>query len=264
MSDTPNAPHVPDQDHSGEGHRWDQPQAAADYDAAAPVIHPHYLGVQDAVLAAVPFKLDEAFEVVDLGGGSGRLAERILTTFPKCRTTIVDQSPPFLDLARARLAPFGQRANFVLSSIQDEAFLANDLPALAPDLIVSTSALHHLEPAEKQSVYQASYDALSPGGALINGDEFRPENDAEYHRLLDDWGRHMDGALSEGRIPASFREMIATWRQRNLENFGQPRRSGEDCHESITTQVGYLRAVGFSNVEATWQKQLWGVIAAGK
>ena len=54
-------------------YRWNTSGAAEAYDAAAPVIHPFYEKVQDEILDLLPFEAEEAFELVDIGGGSGRL-----------------------------------------------------------------------------------------------------------------------------------------------------------------------------------------------
>jgi len=90
-------------------YRWNQSQAAVDYDAAAPVIHPQYVAVQEGVLAALPFAVEQAFRLVDMGGGSGRLVERVLEHFPRATAVVMDQSEPFLGVAQQRLARFGAR-----------------------------------------------------------------------------------------------------------------------------------------------------------
>ena len=126
--------------------------------------------------------------------------------------------------------------------------------------IVSTSAIHHLEPAEKQALFARCYAALKPGGVFINGDEYRPTTDAEYRTLLENWSVHMYSALDAGRIPISFRETIDKWHDRNIRRFGEPKKSGDDCLETIGTQLGYLRDAGFAEVETIWADSLWAVI----
>ncbi len=161
-------------------YRWNQSQAAADYDAAAPVIHPQYVTVQEEVLAALPFAAEQAFRLVDIGGGSGRLVERVLEQFPQATAMVMDQSEPFLGVAQQRLARFGARASFVKQRLQDDW-----TAAVGPvDAVVSSSAIHHLEPAEKQQLFAKIFAALSSGGVFINGDEHRPAGDAEYLALL--------------------------------------------------------------------------------
>ena len=243
---------------SRTAYRWNTSQAAADYDAAAPVIHPCYEAVQEAVLSALPFAGSDSFQVIDLGGGSGRLAERLLTKFPSARVTIVDPSEPFLGLAQRRLARFGNRVEYAQFRAQEPWEAACE----TPDAIVSTSALHHLDAREKSEIFARCYRTLAPGGTFINGDEYRPPSDVTYREMLQAWGEHMETAAAIGSIPTSFRAMIAKWRQRNLDEFGTERTSGDDCHETIEEQTARLYGAGFREVKTTWQDRLWAVLVA--
>jgi tRNA (cmo5U34)-methyltransferase len=240
-------------------YRWNTSGAAEAYDVAAPVIHPYYEKVQDEILDLLPFGAEEAFELVDIGGGSGRLAERVLERFAGARVTVFDQSEPFLALAERRLARFAPRATIVQSQLQDG--WTTQLKA-SPNVIVSTSAIHHLEPAEKRALYAKCYAALGSGGMLINGDEYRPESDADLRALLDEWSVHMSRAIAEGRIPESFRATLDFWKDRNIKRFSEPKKSGDDCHETLATQIGYLKEAGFKVVRATWAEKLWAVVVA--
>jgi cyclopropane fatty-acyl-phospholipid synthase-like methyltransferase len=242
-------------------YRWNTSGAAEAYDAAAPVIHPYYEKVQDEILGLLPFGAEEAFDLVDIGGGSGRLAERVLEQFALAHVTVVDQSEPFLALAERRFARFAPRATIVQSRLQDD--WAAELKA-SPNVIVSTSAIHHLEPTEKRALYVKCYAALEPSGMFINGDEYRPESDAALEALLEEWSIHMSSAIAEGRIPESFRATLDFWKDRNINRFSEPKKSGDDCHETLATQVGYLNDAGFGEVAATWGEKLWAVVVARK
>jgi tRNA (cmo5U34)-methyltransferase len=240
-------------------YRWNSSAATEAYDAAAPIIHPYYTAVQDQILAAIPYAAEEPFSLVDLGGGSGRLAERVLERFAGAHVTVVDQSEPFLALAERRLARFGERAAVVPSRLQDDwkaKFGA------APNAIVSTSAIHHLEPAEKRELYARCCEALAPGGLFINGDEFRPADDAELLTMYKEWSAHMHNAIAAGRIPDSFRSTLELWQDRNITRFGEPKKSGDDCLETIEAQRGYLCDAGFKKVETVWAAKLWAVLVA--
>jgi tRNA (cmo5U34)-methyltransferase len=254
-------------------YRWNTSGAAEAYDVAAPVIHPYYVKVQDEILDLLPFGADEAFELVDIGGGSGRLAERVLERFAGARVTVVDQSEPFLALAERRLQRFAPRATFVQCRLQDwpgsgvspnredrgEDRVSEKLDY---DVIVSTSAIHHLAPEEKQALYQRCFAALPPGGMFINGDEYRPADDADYLALFQEWSIHMSAAIADGRIPDGFRATLDFWHDRNIRRFDEPKQSGDDCHETAATQIEYLRDAGFADVKPTWSEKLWGVLAA--
>jgi SAM-dependent methyltransferase len=245
---------------SEASYRWNNTDAVVAYDSGAPVIHPRYLEVQTAVLAALPFAAGHPFRIVDLGGGSGRLLQRLLAAFPSAFASLIDQSEPFLALARDHLAQFDGRVAFLQLRLQDDWE-----KAVAPvDGIVSTSAIHHLEPAEKRKLYGRCYTALNPGGVFINGDEYRPSSDSEYLALLEKWGRHMEAALATGAIPESFGHIVAAWTKRNISEFDRPRTSGDDCHETVEAQIQALRQAGFRRAALTWQKDLWGVLVAQK
>ncbi len=242
-------------------YRWNTSAAAEAYDQAAPAIHPYYEAIQDQILDRLPFGPNENFVIVDVGGGSGRLMERILRRFAGARAVVVDQSEPFLAIAERRLRPFGPRATFIQRRLQEDWM--SDLPA-APDVIVSTSAIHHLVSTEKRSLFAKCFAALKPGGLFINGDEYRPADDAEYRGLLEKWSMHMFSAMDAGRIPASFRQTLDFWQDRNIRRFGEPKQSGDDCHETIATQLGYLRDAGFAQTETVWTNELWAVVSASK
>ncbi len=254
-------------------YRWNSSEAAEAYDRAAPVIHPCYEVVQNEILKLLPFDAEEPFELVDLGGGSGRLAERVLERFAGARITVVDQSVPFLALAERRLARFAPRVAIIECRLQDWASRGPVSPRPEDrisarrghvDVIVSTSAIHHLEPAEKRALYRACFTALAPGGMFINGDEFRPADDAAFLALLEEWSTHMRAAIANGDIPESFANTFDQWHDRNIRRFGDPKKSGDDCLETLDAQMSYLRDIGFRDVECPWAAKLWGVIVARK
>ena len=95
-----------------------------------------------------------------------------------------------------------------------------------------------------------------------NGDEFRSESDENLLAELCRWAEHMHANLEAELIPKVFTEMIAKWKRRNIDEFGSLKQSGDDCHETIDTQVGYLREAGFARLSIEWRKEMWAIIAA--
>jgi tRNA (cmo5U34)-methyltransferase len=244
-----------------QNYRWNTSDFAVGYDASAQTVHPHYREIQDAILAGLSLASDATSLVVDLGGGSGRLVERVLDRWPGASGLVLDQSEAFLALAERRLARFGPRAACVKARLQD------DFPSLLPQqpaAIVSMSAIHHLEPAEKQDVYRRCHEALVPGGLLLNGDEVRPAADDAYLAELQAWADHMLRSIAAGAVADVFHPALHTWIERNVSRFGQPKHSGDDCHETIQTQLDYLRSAGFDSADCPWHKALWAVLRAVK
>src|SRR5687768_14482553 len=101
-------------------YRWNISEFAVAYDRAAEQVHPYYLELQDAILRDLSFPPNANGLIVDMGGGSGRLMERVLEKWPQMSGMVLDQSEPFLALAERRLARFGSRASCVKARLQDD------------------------------------------------------------------------------------------------------------------------------------------------
>lgn len=242
-------------------YRWNVSEFAAGFDAAAEHIHPYYLALQDQMLAMLPIEPETKCLIVDAGGGSGRLMDRLLQRFPGAQGIIVDQSAAFLALAERRLSVYRGRARCRLSRLQDD--WTHDLPC-APDAIVSMSAIHHLEPAEKRDLYRRCYESLTQGGIFLNADEVRSNDDAEYLARCRAWVEHFERSAAAGLIPHSIRPALRQWAERNVTRFSEPRTSGDDCHETIELQLDYLHSAGFDAVDCPWQQDMWAILCGVK
>jgi len=242
-------------------YRWNTSDFAIGYDAAADKIHPYYLEIQDAILERLPRELAQGGPVIDLGGGSGRLIERVLDRWPNATGFVIDQSEPFLALAERRLARFGLRALCAKSRLQDDW---TDILPVLPIALVSMSAIHHLESAEKKVLDRRCYEVLAPGGVLMNGDEIRAASDEAYLADLSAWAVLMRTEMAGGSIPTAFQPAMHKWIERNVTRFGEPKISGDDCHETIETQLGYYRSAGFTTADCPWHKGMWALMRGVK
>lgn len=246
-------------------YRWDAQESAAGYDIAAQFIHPYYEEVQSQVLQILQahFAMSSSHEttIIDAGGGSGRLVEKLLLADERYRALIVDQSAAFLQLAKDRLKSFGDRVHFELAKLQDSW---SDHFATNPDAVVSMSAIHHLEPTEKQTFFGRLIGQLNTGGIFINGDEVCSPSPSIYEQHLNAWWTRMKNGLQTGDIPEEMRPILESWRDRNIRQIDQPKTSGDDCHETVNQQLSYLQAAGFTNTHNLWQKEMWAVMVGVK
>jgi SAM-dependent methyltransferase len=119
--------------------------------------------------------LERPAVIVDIASGPGAVLEVFLRRFPDARGTWSDASAPMLEMARGKLAPFGDRVDYRLADMTalDDA----DLPESA-DIITTSRASHHLDAAELASFYQAVARRLKPGGWLVNLDHVGPASQA--------------------------------------------------------------------------------------
>lgn len=119
------------------------------------------------VINSVVREIDgDSCDVIDLGTGTGNLAIRIASRWPKARVLGVDISRGMIAEARAKCRKMGlMNARFKVGSIEG-------LQAGKIDFAVSSLAFHHVR--DKQHAASVICASLVEGGKLVVGDWFRP------------------------------------------------------------------------------------------
>lgn len=180
-----------------------------------------------------------ARNILDLGAGSGLLTALIRNRFPDAHIHLIDFSAPMLELAGARLgnAPHitYQRANYVTGPLPE------DLCA-----VVSSLSIHHLDDADKRTLFRRLHDSLLPNGIFINADQVAgptPSLEARYKAL---W-------LQQVRVAGAMEQQIeaSLYRQQ------------EDRCASVEDQLLWLREAGFADVDC-WYKDNRFAVMSGK
>ena len=203
-------------------------QEASHYDRLIPKLIPHYREQHAMLRDLIPFPADRPLRALDLGCGTGALSEAILATFPQAEVVAFDIADRMLDIARQRLATFGDRVSF-----QQGDFSRDDLGD-DYDLAVSGLALHHLEDERKPATFQQIFRALKPGGVFLNRD------------------------IVLGATAKLARQYEQLWRQFMRSNgedddhwFGKHRE--EDRPATVAAQLNWLQQAGFIDVGCHWQ-----------
>jgi tRNA (cmo5U34)-methyltransferase len=204
--------------------------AASDYDAAIRRYIPEYERmIQNVVdlVAALPAR--EPY-VIDLGAGTGALGCAILDAIPTARVQFLDIDPAMLEVAGARAARHGSRAELVRGSFDD---------ALPPcDAVVASLALHHVPELErKRALYERIHEALRPGGALIIADATVHESGRERARIFDVWAGWM---AEHGIARPEADALFAKW-------------AGEDQYYPLMVELDLLGSAGFGDADCFWK-----------
>ena len=241
-------------------------QMAEDYDQMAPFLVPMYEFMQQEMIRLVDLASLPRPRVIDLGAGSGRLLEKVLTLCPEASCTWVDSSEAFQATARRRLARFGDRVTYVLSPMEGDWAGRVSSPA---DVIFSMSAIHHLEHDEKNAVYARSFDLLAEGGWFVNTDEMKGCDVDAYRGSLNVWVRHVDeqGPRVPPELQGYARQWIGHfegWKRRNVEQFDRPKTKGDDLHEPFVDQVSWLKDIGYANADVFVKYHLWCMVGGRK
>lgn len=191
-------------------------------------------------IAAEAVSAVEPARVVDLGAGTGALAEALLARSDVGRVELLDVDPEMLDQAKARLERFGDRVQFSLRSYLE--------PLAAGDAFAASLSLHHIPTIEKKSaLYRNVFEALRPGGVFVNGDVNMPVDRAERQRLYRYWADHMLACdIPEDRAWRYFQE----W-------------SDEDTYLPLEAELAALSKTGFE-AERLWHDGPVGVVVARK
>lgn len=160
--------------------------------------------------------------VLELGAGTGGLSARILAYPEVGAVELLDVDPEMLDQARVRLAGFADRVRFTVGSFTD--------PLPPCDAAATSLALHHLPRLEDRiAVLRRVFEALPPGGVLVNADVMMPTGGPGRDAAFAAWAAHMARSGIDGeRARAHFAE----WAE-------------EDTYFPVEEELAALGAAGF-------------------
>jgi trans-aconitate 2-methyltransferase len=102
---------------------------------------------------------DEA--VLDAGCGTGRVTQQLLARVPRGRVVALDGSPAMIEEARRRLAPHGDRVEFVVADLARPF----EIPGGPVDAILSTATFHWV--TDHDALFRNLAAVLRPGGQLV-------------------------------------------------------------------------------------------------
>jgi len=203
---------------------------AAEYDVAIRRFVPHYDAMIGVIISILDESLGESPLVIDLGAGTGALAAAILEAIPRARVLLVDIDPSMLDIAGARVAGYGVRAELHKASFHDE------LPSC--DAVVASLSLHHVPDVDqKRALYTQIHAALRPGGLLLSADATVHETGPERERVFREWAAAM---ATHGIPDTEARSLFMQW-------------AGEDRYYPLVIELDLLAAAGFGHPECFWK-----------
>lgn len=140
--------------------RWDAQQEGYVPDREA-----RFTAMFDALAGLLP----ASFVALDLACGPGSISARLLARFPAARAIAVDMDPVMLAIGRNALGTVDGRLTWIQADLAS-ADWRDALGDTKIDAVLSTTALHWLEPDALARVYGDLHSLLRPGGVFLNGD----------------------------------------------------------------------------------------------
>ena len=208
-----------------------------EYDKAIATLIPHYKELIGAAAAAVDMVARTIPTVVDLGTGSGTLAERILEVRPRARMIGIDAD-------RAMLATATRRLRGQIRTIEDNFERARIPPC---DVVSASFALHHIPTRRrKAAVYKRCFSSLRPGGMLVSADCFLASSPIVQKHNREAWLSHLQRAYTRRKA----QQFLKTWAK-------------EDVYFTLEREIELLKGAGFG-VEVTWRNDSFAVVVGLK
>ena len=178
--------------------------------------------------------------IFDLGSGTGILPSFWMPHFPTSSYVLVDLAEEMMDVAKKRFAGMPN----VKYEIAD---YSEKLPSGSPDLVISALSIHHLEHAQKKSLFKMIFDSLPSGGVFVNYDQFSSENDANHRKTDKYWTEQIRASgLSE--------KEFCRWMER--------KKLDREC--SVSQEINWMKESGFQIVDCIYFQGKFGVIRAEK
>ncbi|MEO8549624.1 MAG: class I SAM-dependent methyltransferase [Kofleriaceae bacterium] len=140
------------------------PHDVATWLETAETVRPWRPAIRRAIAELLRDHLAPPLTILELGPGAGLLAEVILATCTVTRYTLLDFSPPFLELCRDRLGASGV-AELVLADFKSPAWPSLVRPPY--DAVVTMQAVHELRHKKHAAtLYTQVLPLLRPGGLI--------------------------------------------------------------------------------------------------
>ena len=164
--------------------------------------------------------------ILDLGSGAGRLLGLLKAARLGAQFVALDFSPTMLDALKKQ---FGNDSAVTIITHN----LNQPLPAMGSfDTVVSSFAIHHVSHERKRALYQEIFNALTPAGIFCNLEHV---------------------ASPSAHLHAEFLRAISDERE-------DPSNKLLD----VETQLGWLREIGFVDVDCHWKWRELALLVGSK
>jgi SAM-dependent methyltransferase len=208
---------------------WTSNEHAREYLARAGSINHRGEG-EAALLEFIP---PATRRILDLGTGDGRLLALVRDALVRrgrddTEAVAVDFSPTMLEEVRKHFA--GNGAVSVVAHNMDAP-----LPALGKfDAVISSFAIHHLVHERKRALYAEIYALLNPGGVFCNLEHVASPTPELHKEFLERIGFTVETEDPSNKLL------------------------------DVETQLGWLREIGFVDVDCAWKWRELALLAGRK
>ena len=201
---------------------------------------PDYSQMTEALVSSIPFDKSASIRVIDLGCGTGTVAEHTLLSYPNALLTCIDFAENMISIARQKLRAYA-----------NTKYIVGDFSVFSGEYHVALSslALHHLLTDEdKRRLYRRIYDSLEPGGVFYDADVVLGSNTYLHKMYMSKWMAFMRRNVT----------------QEEIESKWIPKYEAEDHPAALIDQLAWLYEIGFADLDVIWKHYNFAVYGGRK
>ena len=228
-----------------ESDQWSQ-ESSDLYRQLASIAIPSRVEQIATLLTLIPFAQEDAFRVVELASGEGRLAYAILDAFPNATLLALDYEETMRQETQARLSQFDRRGNVDAFDMKKDDWYGLMSGA---DVVVSSLCIHHLTGDGKQGLFRAVHDQISDRGAFLIADLMLPQRQQANALFRATW----DASAKQASIDLTGDTQV--YQLFDDENWNYYRVPDDfDKPSPLFHQLQWLDMAGFSDVDCFWMQ----------
>lgn len=152
---------------------------SAEYDYKIKRTLPYYDEFYKQVIDAVNTYIPHALTWLDVGCGTGKMAEAAFNQAEIDRFVFCDCSKEMIKVAKSRFNL--PNADFIVSDVRDLEFTDTF------DVVTAIQVNHYLQKAERISAVEKCYEVLKTGGMFISFENFAPFSSLGEQLYLNRW-----------------------------------------------------------------------------
>jgi tRNA (cmo5U34)-methyltransferase len=197
-----------------------------------------------------------AGQIVELCSGEGLLTRALLERFPEARLHAFDGSPKMLEATRRTAGEHAGRLETHAFDLAARDWRALDFEAHA---VVSSLAVHHLDGAGKQALFQDIFAILAPGGAFVLADLVEPARAESQDIAAAAWDEAVkERALQlDGNLGAFQRFQSENWNY-----YSDPEPDPVDQPSALFDMLTWLDQAGFAEIDVHYLKAGHAILSA--